>query len=356
MTLAGAPRRLPGGPPGSRLLEVAAVFLKLTNLIPGPNSTEMAIHLGYQRAGWPGLVVGGACFVVPAMLIVLVCAWLYGRWGATPQASWLLYGVKPVIIAVVVQAVWSLFRAAAKGPLLVAVGASVVTLHMLGAGEIVLLLGAGALVVLLRAGRRLSGAIVLCATATAPAASLAQVSVAAGSAALGTLFLVFLKIGAVLYGSGYVLLAFLRSDFVNRLGWLTDRQLLDAVAVGQFTPGPVLTTATFVGYLVGGAAGALLATLAIFLPSFVSVALSGPLLPRVRGSRWSGAFLDGVNVASLGLMAAVTWELGRAALVDGLTVALAVGAAVLLVWLRINSAWLVLAGAAIGGASTLLGR
>jgi len=227
---------------------------------------------------------------------------------------------------------------------------------MLGAGEIVLLLGAGALVVLLRAGRRLSGAIVLCATATAPAASLAQVSVAAGSAALGTLFLVFLKIGAVLYGSGYVLLAFLRSDFVNRLGWLTDRQLLDAVAVGQFTPGPVLTTATFVGYLVGGAQGALLATLAIFLPSFVFVALSRPLIPRVRGSRWSGAFLDGVNVASLGLMAAVTWELGRAALVDGLTVALAVGAAVLLVWLRINSAWLVLAGAAIGGASTLLGR
>ncbi|MBI4269047.1 MAG: chromate efflux transporter [Candidatus Rokubacteria bacterium] len=391
--MAGAPRRLPGVPPGSRLLEVAAVFLKLgtvgfggpaahvalmrdevvrrrrwvsderfldllgmTNLIPGPNSTEMAIHLGYQRAGWPGLVVGGACFVVPAMLIVLACAWLYGRWGATPQASWLLYGVKPVIIAVVVQAVWSLFRAAVKGPLLVAVGAGVVALHMLGAGEIVLLLGAGALVVLLRAGRRLSGAIVLCATATAPAASLAQVSVAAGSAAIGTLFLVFLKIGAVLYGSGYVLLAFLRSDFVNRLGWLSDQQLLDAVAVGQFTPGPVLTTATFVGYLVGGAAGALLATLAIFLPSFVFVALSGPLLPRVRGSRWSGAFLDGVNVASLGLMAAVTWELGRAALVDGLTIALAVGAAVLLVWLRVNSAWLVLAGAAIGGASTLLGR
>ena len=238
MTLAGAPRRLPGGPPGSRLLEVAAVFLKLgtvgfggpaahvalmrdevvrrrrwvsderfldllgmTNLIPGPNSTEMAIHLGYLRAGWPGFVVGGACFIVPATLIVLACAWLYGRWGATPQASWLLYGVKPVIIAVVVQAVWGLFRAAAKGPLLVAVGASVVALHMLGAGEIVLLLGAGALVMLLRAGRRLSGAIVLCATATAPAASLAQVSAAAGSAALGTLFLVFLKIGAVLAGA-----------------------------------------------------------------------------------------------------------------------------------------------------------
>src|SRR3989338_5161954 len=293
-------------------------LLGMTNLIPGPNSTEMAIHLGYGRAGWPGLLVGGACFIVPATLIVLGCAWLYVRWGAAPQATWLLYGVKPFIIAVVVQAVWSLLRTAVKGPLLAAIGAGVVALSLAGGNEVALLLGGGVVVALLRAGRRLAGALVVAAGG------------GASSGALGTLFLVFLKIGAVLYGSGYVLLAFLRGDFVERLGWLTDRQLLDAGAVGQFTPGPVFTTATFIGYVLGGVPGALLATLAIFLPSFVFVALSHPLLPRVRGSAWAGAFLDGVNVAALGLMAVVTWELGRAAIVDPLTAGLALGAAILL--------------------------
>jgi len=330
-------------------------LLGMTNLIPGPNSTEMAIHLGYGRAGWPGLLVGGACFIVPATLIVLGCAWLYVRWGAAPQATWLLYGVKPVIIAVVVQAVWSLLRTAVKGPLLAAIGAGVVALSLAGGNEVALLLGGGVVVALLRAGRRLAGALVVAAGAAAPGA-LAHAGGGASSGALGTLFLVFLKIGAVLYGSGYVLLAFLRGDFVERLGWLTDRQLLDAVAVGQFTPGPVFTTATFIGYVLGGVPGALLATLAIFLPSFVFVALSHPLLPRVRGSAWAGAFLDGVNVAALGLMAVVTWELGRAAIVDPLTAGLALGAAILLVRFRVNSAWLVLAGAAAGGAAALLAR
>ena len=330
-------------------------LLGMTNLIPGPNSTEMAIHLGYGRAGWPGLLVGGACFIVPATLIVLGCAWLYVRWGAAPQATWLLYGVKPVIIAVVVQAVWSLLRTAVKGPLLAAIGAGVVALSLAGGNEVALLLGGGVVVALLRAGRRLAGALVVAAGAAAPGA-LAHAGGGASSGALGTLFLVFLKIGAVLYGSGYVLLAFLRGDFVERLGWLTDRQLLDAVAGGQFTPGPVFTTATFIGYVLGGVPGALLATLAIFLPSFVFVALSHPLLPRVRGSAWAGAFLDGVNVAALGLMAVVTWELGRAAIVDPLTAGLALGAAILLVRFRVNSAWLVLAGAAAGGAAALLAR
>jgi chromate transporter len=330
-------------------------LLGMTNLIPGPNSTEMAIHLGYLRAGWPGLLVGGACFILPAMVSVLAFAWAYVRYGARPEVSWLLYGIKPVIIAVVLQAVWGLLRTAVKGPLDALVGLAVVVLYVLGANEIVLLFGGGAALVLLREGRRRWMAAVLASWTLAlgaPASALAP-AVAAG-ASQTTLFLTFLKIGAVLYGSGYVLLAFLRNDFVVRLGWLTEGQLLDAVAVGQFTPGPVFTTATFVGYLVGSWPGALLATLAIFLPSFVFVAASHPLIPKIRGRRITGALLDGVNVAALGLMLAVTWELGRAAIVDAVTVILALAAAVLLIRYRVNSAWLVLGGGIIGIARRLL--
>jgi chromate transporter len=330
-------------------------LLGMTNLIPGPNSTEMAIHLGYLRAGWPGLLVGGACFILPAMVSVLAFAWAYVRYGARPEVSWLLYGIKPVIIAVVLQAVWGLLRTAVKGPLDALVGLAVVVLYVLGANEIVLLFGGGAALVLLREGRRRWMAAVLAPWTLAlgaPASALAP-AVAAG-ASQTTLFLTFLKIGAVLYGSGYVLLAFLRNDFVVRLGWLTEGQLLDAVAVGQFTPGPVFTTATFVGYLVGSWPGALLATLAIFLPSFVFVAASHPLIPKIRGRRITGALLDGVNVAALGLMLAVTWELGRAAIVDAVTVILALAAAVLLIRYRVNSAWLVLGGGIIGIARRLL--
>ena len=331
-------------------------LLGMTNLIPGPNSTEMAIHLGYIRAGWPGLVAGGVCFVVPAMLLVWGLAWAYVRYGAQPQVTWLLYGIKPVIIAVVVQAVWGLLRSAVKGPLLAAVGIAVLALYLVGVHEIALLF-AGGLVVLLarsvRAGRAAVGAVSLTALLGGPAPALAQ-SVAATSGSLTTLFLVFLKIGSVLYGSGYVLLAFLRSDFVDRLGWLTDRQLLDAVAIGQFTPGPVLTTATFVGYVVGGGPGAVLATVGIFLPGFVFVAVSHPLLPRIRASRWTAAILDGVNVAALGLMAGVAWELGRAAIVDPVTAVLAVASAILLIRFKTSSVWLILGGGAVGIAWRLI--
>jgi len=331
-------------------------LLGMTNLIPGPNSTEMAIHLGYTRAGWPGLVAGGVCFIVPAMLIVWALAWAYVRYGAQPQAVGLLYGIKPVIIAVVVQAVWGLLRSAVKGPLLAAVGIAVLALYLVGVHEIALLF-AGGLVVLLarsvRAGRAAVGAVSLTALLGGPAPALAQ-SVAATSGSLTTLFLVFLKIGSVLYGSGYVLLAFLRSDFVDRLGWLTDRQLLDAVAIGQFTPGPVLTTATFVGYVVGGGPGAVLATVGIFLPGFVFVAVSHPLLPRIRASRWTAAILDGVNVAALGLMAGVAWELGRAAIVDPVTAVLAVASAILLIRFKTSSVWLILGGGAVGIAWRLI--
>jgi len=321
-------------------------LLGITNLIPGPNSTEMAIHLGYLRAGPWGLVLGGVCFIVPAMLSVMALAWAYVRWGALPVASALLYGVKPVIIAIVLQAMWGLARTAVRGPLLA--GAFVVSaaLALAGVHELLVLFGAGGVAALLAPRRRaVAGALAALAWAT-PARVMA--AAAAGGVTLGTMTLVFLKIGAVLYGSGYVLLAFLRADFVERLGWLTDRQLLDAVAMGQVTPGPVFTTATFIGFLLAGWTGAVLATAAIFLPSFVFVAASRPLLPRLRGSRRAAAFLDGVNVAALGLMAAVTWQLGRAAVVDPLTAALALAAAVLLMRTRVNSVWLLAAGGALG--------
>ncbi len=331
-------------------------LLGMTNLIPGPNSTEMAIHLGYLRAGWPGLVAGGVCFIVPAMVSVLAFAWAYVRYGSRPEVAWLLYGIKPVIIAVVLQAVWSLARAAVKGPLAAVVGIGVVALYVLGVNEIALLFGGGIVYMLLREGRRrwvaAAGPIAL--ALGAPAPGLAQAAVGAATANLATLFLTFLKIRSVLYGSGYVLLAFLRNDFVVRLGWLTEAQLIDAVAVGQFTPGPVFTTATFIGYVLAGWPGAVLATVGIFLPSFAFVALSHPLIPKIRGRAVTAALLDGVNVAALGLMLAVAWELGRAAIVDALTAGLGVAAAVLLVRYRVNSAWLVLGGGAVGIAYRLL--
>jgi len=322
-------------------------LLGITNLIPGPNSTEMAIHLGYLRAGVWGLVLGGVCFIVPAMLIVMALAWAYVRWGALPVATGVLYGVKPVIIAIVLQAMWGLARTAVRGPLLAGAFVVAAALALAGVHELLVLFGAGGVAALVAPRRRaVAGAVAALAWAT-PARVMAAAAVA-GGVTLGTMTLVFLKIGAVLYGSGYVLLAFLRADFVERLGWLTDRQLLDAVAVGQVTPGPVFTTATFIGFLLAGWTGAVLATVAIFLPSFVFVAASRPLLPRLRGSRRAAAFLDGVNVAALGLMAAVTWQLGRAAVVDPLTAALALAAAVLLVRTRVNSVWLLAAGGALG--------
>ena len=331
-------------------------LLGMTNLIPGPNSTEMAIHLGYVRAGWPGLLLGGACFIGPAVLIVLALAWLYVRYGATPAAVGILYGVLPVIIAVVVQAMWALGRTAVTGSLLAAVGISVLALALAGVNELALLFGGGALVMLVRVRRPRALATGLAALLVLPGAALRQGLTAAGGVTLSTLFVTFLKIGATLYGSGYVLLAFLRNDFVHRLHWLTDRQLLDAIAVGQVTPGPVFTTATFLGYVLAGSPGAALATVAIFLPSFVFVALSHPLLPRIRGSRWAGAFLDGVNVAALGLMAAVTLQLARSALVDVFTVVVALAAAGLLILRGVNSAWLILGGAAAGVAVSALLR
>src|SRR5215212_7408238 len=334
-----------------------AYFLDLvgaTNLIPGPNSTEMVIHVGYLRAGWRGLLLAGTLFILPAATIVLALAWAYAQFGSTPAGEALLYGIKPVVIAVVAQALWGLGRTALRGPLLFGVGASAAALYLLGFNELIIFFGGALLVLIVRTVRRLSPRQLRAAIA-APFAALPLTMIPASllqsalvPVSLGTLFLTFLKIGAVLYGSGYVLLAFLRNDFVERLGWLTDQQLLDAVAIGQVTPGPVFTTATFVGYLVAGVPGAVLATVGIFLPAFFFVALLHPLVPRLRRNPWTAAMLDGVNVAATGLMAAVTLLLGREAIVDPLTAAITVIAALLLVRFRVNSAWLVLAGAVVG--------
>lgn len=326
-----------------------AEFLDLlgaSNLIPGPTSTEMAIYLGYIRAGAWGLIAAGVLFILPAMLIVLLFAWAYVRFGSTPDVGWLLYGIKPVIIAVVLQAIWSLGRTAIIGLPGVLLGVAVVAGYFAGLNPIVLLFGAALLLLAYRSVRAPAPAAGLFPLAGLPRVALPLLS--HDSHSLLTLFLTFLKIGAVLYGSGYVLLAFLHTDFVGGLHWLTNRQLIDAVAVGQVTPGPVFTTATFIGYLVAGVPGALLATLAIFLPSFLFVPAVYPLVPRLRRSPRMSAFLDGVNVAAVGLMAAVTIQLAQAALVDWLTVVLALLAAVLLVRYRVNSAWLVLGGGLIG--------
>ena len=322
-------------------------LLGATNLIPGPNSTEMVMYVGRERAGWRGLIAAGVLFITPAALIVLALAWAYVEYGSRPEAAWLLYGIKPVIIAIVGQALWALARTAVQGRLLAALAIATLALFLLGKNELLLLFGAGFLIAVIRNARQTMS--------RPPSASLllllgwlAPVAATAIPVTNTTLFLTFLKIGAVLYGSGYVLLAFLRNDFVERLGWLTDVQLLDAVAVGQLTPGPVFTTATFVGYVVAGLPGAVLATVGIFLPSFAYVALLGPLIPRLRSSRWMSAFLDGVNVAAVGLMAAVTLQLAQAAVVDWITALLAVLSAVALLRYRLNSAWLVLGGALVG--------
>jgi chromate transporter len=318
-----------------------------TNLIPGPNSTELAIHVGRRRAGWSGLVVAGTCFILPATLIVLAFAWAYVRYGSTPQVQDLLYGITPVVVAIIINALWGLLRTAVKGLFLAVVGIAALALYFLGVSEIPLLFG-GALVVLLvqNVRQRWSGN----ATAFVPLGLLALPSAAAGP--LG-IFLSFLKIGSVLFGSGYVLLAFLRSEFVDS-GLLSNQQLIDAVAVGQVTPGPVFTTATFIGYVLAGVPGALMATIGIFLPAFVFVAITSPFIPRLRNSPALSGILDGVNVVSLALMAGVTWQLGRYAIFDPVSVLIAVVTLVLLFATEINPAWLVIGGGVIGLAARYL--
>ncbi len=329
-----------------------------TNLIPGPNSTELAIHLGYDRARWRGLLVAGACFILPAAVLVTVLAWAYLRYGDTPAASALLYGIVPAVIAIIVHALIKLTPVAVRNVGLGVLAAAGFAAYLLGVNELLVLAAGAALAAAARLVRHRPQAMmsapwwVGAPWAGAPWAHAPWANAplfgdpTAGQ--LWQLFATMLKIGAVLYGSGYVLLAFLRGDFVDRLGWLTEEQLTDAIAIGQVTPGPVFTTATFVGYLVAGPIGALLATIAIFLPSFAFVGLLTRITDRLRSSPWTSALLDGVNATALALMAGVTLQLGRSAIVDPLTALIALATLTLLWRTRLNSAWYIGAGALIG--------
>ena len=314
-----------------------------TNLIPGPNSTELAIHLGHERARWRGLLLAGVLFILPAAVIVTVLAWVYVEHGDTPAFDQVLYGVVPVVVAIIVWALVPLARTVVTSPGLAVLLAAGLAAYLLGVNELVVLFGGAAIALVVHVGRVLAGsgrqAIVLAALPVFEDPTAGQ---------LATLFATMLKIGAVLYGSGYVLLTFLEGDFVDRLGWITHQQLLDAMSIGQVTPGPVFTTATFVGYLVAGLPGAFLATVAIFLPSFVFVGLLTRLAGWLRSRSWTSALLDGLNATALALMAGICWTLGRDALVDAWTVAL-FGLTLLLLWrTRLNSAWYVGGGAVVG--------
>lgn len=320
------------------------------SLLPGPSSTELAIYLGEIRAGLAGLLVAGACFILPAAFLVAAFAWAYLKFGALPQVSGLLFGIKPVVVALVAQAVWNLGKTALRSVPLAALALVVILLAVNGFPAVWLLIGAGILWMAIQEGKRLAGN---------RAALGAWIGFGSGTAtgALGALpiFFYFLKIGAVLVGSGYVLLPVLRADLVVRLHWLSDSQLLDAVAVSQATPGPFFTVATFIGYVLAGWKGAALATAGMFMPAFVYVGATSGFLPKLRKSPLAGAFLDGVNASAVALMAFVGWQFGRASLVNVPAVILATLSALLVFRYKVNSTWLVLGGAVAGIVLRLLG-
>jgi chromate transporter len=317
--------------------------LGAANIIPGPSSTELAVFIGYLKRGVPGLIVAGCCFIIPAAILVTAIAAAYVRFGSLPQMTGILYAIKPAVIAIIVQALWNLARTAAKTIFLMVIGLTAGVAAFFGLPPLLVLVLAGVAAILPELARLRKPQIVSAFIVPAPVA----LAAAAPISVLG-LFLSFLKMGAIVFGSGYVLLAFLRAEFVDRLHWLTEKQLIDSIAVGQFTPGPVFTTATFIGYLLAGTRGAAVATVAIFLPGFLLVAAGGRFIGKIRRSRVAGAALDGIIVGSLALMAVVAWQLARVAIVDWITVSILLVSAVLLLGLRINSAWLI-AGAALLG-------
>ena len=344
-------------------------LLGATNLIPGPNSTEMAIHVGFVYAGWLGLIVSGVCFILPAVLITGGLAWVYVNYGNLPQVAPLLYGIKPAVLAVIINALWGLGKKAVKTQKLLIIAFGVVALLMLlKLNEVVALLIGGVLGMLWlqtgnkgnQPGDKANFLIVSLATGTTLKATAAGVS--AVNVSLWKLGLFFLKVGSVLFGGGFVLVAFLQGELVQEYGWLTQQQLLDAIAIGQFTPGPILSTATFIGYILAGIPGAIVATVGIFLPSFAFTAALNPLVPWLRASKWTAAFLDAVNVSAVALMAVVTLQLGMATLslpkapfVDVFAVAIALISAVLVIRYKINAAWLVLGAGLMGWVAFLLG-
>jgi chromate transporter len=329
-------------------------LIGVTNLLPGPNSTELAIHIGYERAGWAGLLVAGSCFILPAMTFVWLLAIVYVRYQTVPQVEWLLYGIKPVIIAIVLQALWKLGRKAAKDTPTIIAGIIAIAGYFSGFNEILLMISIAIAVMLIKNWHNDAGTTNGVYLLPWGMLTLGKAATAV-SIGWGSVFWFFLKIGSILYGSGYVLLAFLQQDLVERNHWLTSQQLLDAVAIGQITPGPISTTATFVGYLLAGNAGAIAGTVGIFLPAFLLVGIINPWVSKLRQSPWTGGFLDGVNAASWGLMVGVTYSLGQAALIDWLTVVLAVLSAIAVFRWQINSLWLIITGGAIAVVLHLLG-
>ncbi|WP_016952369.1 chromate efflux transporter [Anabaena sp. PCC 7108] len=342
-------------------------LLGATNLIPGPNSTEMAIHIGYIYAGWLGLIVAGVCFILPAVLITGVLAGIYVNYGTLPQVAPLLYGIKPAVLAIILNAIWGLAKKAVKTRqlLVIAIMVGVVTFFW-KVNEIIALLIGGFLGMLWlnrhNQNHTPGNQTNLLIAGLTIGATWQVTSVSAVSVPLWQLGWFFLKVGSVLFGGGYLLVAFLQGGLVEEYGWLTQQQLLDAIAIGQFTPGPVLSTATFIGYVLAGMPGAIVATLGIFLPSFLFVAALNPLIPRLRTSAWTRAFLDSVNVSAVALMVLATLQLAIATLtiqkapyMDFIASAIALISVILVLRYRINAAWLVCGGGLIGWVAYLFG-
>ncbi|MEI6445224.1 MAG: chromate efflux transporter [Nostocales cyanobacterium ELA583] len=341
-------------------------LLGATNLIPGPNSTEMAIHIGYIYAGWLGLIVAGVCFILPAILITGLLAWVYVNYGTLPQVAPLLYGIKPVVLAIIINAIWGLGKKAVKTRqlLIIAIAVGVITWFAKINEVVALLLGGILGMIWLRSGNQ-NNLMIIGLTTTTFLQTTTTLNTAINnhiSVPLWQLGLFFLKVGSVLFGGGYLLIAFLQGGLVEEYGWLTQQQLLDAIAIGQFTPGPVLSTATFIGYVIAGFPGAIVATLGIFLPSFVFVAALNPFMNRLRNSSWTRPFLDAVNVSAVGLMVLTTIQLGIATLIlpktnyiDFLGLGIALISAILVIRYRINAAYLIVGGGIMGWSALMFG-
>lgn len=329
-------------------------YLGIANLVPGPNATEMVILIGFKYAGWLGLVVAGVAYILPAMLIVLGLAWGYVQFGSLPEFTGILFGIKPVVVAILISAIWGMLKPRLQNRLGLVLVVAVLVAYLAGMGPLLLLLAGGLLMGLIHILRKPDQELLLLLPwLYAPVNGLFRL-VKETSFNLWRLFWVFLKAGALMYGSGYVLLAFIHDDLVVRLGWLTDSQMVDAIAMGQVTPGPLSTTATFVGYLLGGVPAALIATLGMFLPSFLFVAVVYFAVAKIRESQQYAAILDGINFAALGLMAGVTWEIARSALVDPVTGVIAAVSLFLLMRYDVNTPWLILGGALVGLMQSLI--
>jgi chromate transporter len=340
-------------------------LLGVTNLIPGPNSTEIAIHIGYIYAGWLGLIIAGVCFILPAVLITGLFAWLYVNYGTLPQVLPLLYGIKPVVLAIIINAIWGLGKKAVKTRklLIISIVVGLIT-WFAKVNEVVALLLGGILGMIWLSSSNQTNLIILglttetfLQTTTMSTAINSHISVP-----VWKLGLFFLKVGSILFGGGYLLIAFLQKGLVEEYGWLTQQQLLDSIAIGQFTPGPVLSTATFIGYIIAGFPGATVATIGIFLPSFLFVAALNPLMNPIRKSSWTRPFLDAVNVSALALMVLTTMQLGMATLIlskthdlDFLGLGISVISAILVLFYRINAMYLILGGSIIGWVALILG-